>query len=224
MYLNLQSMMLWNKMAPKGNLWVFPNLLEKNTLLCFTCITFKTMPMTDKGQTGWYMFFYWRWSLGEQWFKGLCLCLKIAFKTLLQTLRSLESPLVLVLHLWVLPIVVSQGRQATVKAVLGQGVNVTIHPLHGIPEGQRATVLTHAGRQDDLVTKERTFVPEGWQCSRQHSSEIRQQGNQEDCHFHSCQETQCIPWLSIRGNKTLRTISVHSMQQSIKIKTFKSNN
>lgn len=224
MYLNLQSMMLWNKMAPKGNLWVFPNLVEKNTLLCFICITFKTMPMTDKGQTGWYMLFYWRWNLGEQWFKGLCLCLKITFKTLLQTLWSLESPLVLVLHLWVLLIVVSQGRQPTVKAVFGQGVNVTIHPLHGIPEGQRATVLTHAGRQNDLVTKERTFVPEGRQCWRQHSSEIRQQGNQEDWHFHSCQEPQCIPWLSIRGNKMLRAISVHSMQQSIKIKTFKSSN
>lgn len=112
MYLNLQSMMLWNEMAPKGNLWVFPNLVEKNTLLCFICITFKTMPMTDKGQTGWYIFFYWRWNLGEQWFKGLCLCLKIAFKTLLQTLWSLESPLVLVLHLWVLLIVVSQGKSS----------------------------------------------------------------------------------------------------------------
>ena len=81
-------------MAPKGNLWVFPNLVERNTPLCFICITVKTMPVTDKGQTGWYMFFYWRWNPGEQWFNGLCLCLKITFKTLLQTLWSLASPLV----------------------------------------------------------------------------------------------------------------------------------
>ena len=146
MYLNLQSMMLWNKMAPKGNLWVFPNLVEKNTLLCFICITFKTMPMTDKGQTGWYMLFYWRWNLGEQWLKGLCLCLKITFKTLLQTLWSLESPLVLVLHLRVIFIGIPKGRQATIEAALRQAVNITVHPLHGITEGQRVTVLIHVGR------------------------------------------------------------------------------
>lgn len=117
--------------------------------LCFTCTTFKTMPLTDKAQTGWDMYFCGRKeSRPRTWssdFRAYVRVRSITPKALLHAVRLLESPLVLVLHLRVILIGISQGRQATVEAALGQAVNITIHPLHGITEGQRVTVLIHVG-------------------------------------------------------------------------------
>ena len=118
--------------------------------LSFTCITFETMPMTGKAQTGWDIYFCGRKeSRPRTWssdFRAYVRVRSITPKALLHAVRPLESPLVLVLHLRVILVGISQGRQATVEAALRQAVNIIIHPLHGVTEGQRITVLIHVGR------------------------------------------------------------------------------
>ena len=118
--------------------------------LCFTCITFKTKPVTDKAQTGWDMYFCGRKeSRPRTWssdFRAYVRVRSITSKALLHAVRPLESSLVLVLDLRVIFIGIPKGRQATIEAALRQAVNITVHPLHGITEGQRVTVLIHVGR------------------------------------------------------------------------------
>ena len=199
MLLNQQSMLLGNRVATKGNLFsFFPNLVEKNVLptmfhMYKMPMTDKaqTMPMTDKAQTGWDMYFCGRketrprtWSSD---FRAYVRVRSITPKALLHAVRPLESLLVLVLHLWVIFIGIPQGRQATVEAALGQAVNITIHPLHGITEGQRVTVLIHVGRARWSGNKGEDCYT--WYSDSQDDTamESRQQCNQ-DQYFCSYQE------------------------------------
>ena len=149
------------------------------------------MTMTDKAQTGWDMYFCGRketrprtWSSD---FRAYVRVRSITPKALLHAVRPLESLLVLVLHLWVIFIGIPQGRQATVEAALGQAVNITIHPLHGITEGQRVTVLIHVGRARWSGNKGEDCYT--WYSDSQDDTamESRQQCNQ-DQYFCSYQE------------------------------------
>lgn len=173
--------------------------------------------MTDTSQTGWQISI--KGKAQETMISGAYVCVwSIARKALLHAVWPLKSPLVLVLHLWVVLIGVSQGRQAAVEAALRQAVNLTIHSLHWITEGQRVTVLIHIGRAGWPGDKgEERFTGE--------LTKLRttQQWTPEDQHSSFGQEPQCIPWLCIRGNKMFKAISVHSMQQSVNIKILKSN-
>lgn len=153
--------------------------------------------MTDTSQTGWQISI--KGTAQETVISGAYIYVwSIAPKALLCAVWPLKSPLVLVFHLRVISVGVSQRRQAAVEAALGKAVHLTIHPLHRVTEGQRVTVLIHIGGAGWPGDKgEESFTWGFTKLRTTHSSGLKKTNtltftkNHNVVHDYSSGETKC---------------------------------